>query len=379
MSNFSAADLRQRYCQLLAHQASDHSVLNQLAFWEQAWREGMLAILWHRIDEKHGHVPDEVKQFIRDCLREQTSTFMRLRMFQQQLMQTFFEHEIDVICMRGHLLAEQLYHPSSMRPQTDVDLLIQPQDLERSKQALLDTGLTPTPLYPMLFERDAMLVDLHSEPLGIERIHSWSQLTSLRAEHFFDYAFEGKLLNKPALLTPDTLQIPYLAFHAMKHSFSRMIWLYDIALLCRNITDDTAWNRLQTTIETFALQRPCYYALCYVNTHFNIDMPTSLLAAIRPVMDWRERKVFARFLAHQQVPYLAERTFSRMLPSMKMRMKFWRETIVPSQDVQAQIAGTSGCVKCQFIRKRLKLLFKVLWLSMGESWAMLRPVRQNHG
>jgi len=165
--------------------------------------------------------------------------------------------------------------------------------------------------------------------------------------------------------------LPYLCFHALKHSFERLIWLYDIKLLAEQVAKRDEWGEVASGIAEYKLERPCFYALSYVKTHMQAPVPDELLQHIQPDMGFVETRLFRRFMKHEIIPYLAERLFSRMLPDFARRVAFWKETIYPREEVRKQIAG-GGCVKCNFIRTRLKQLLKASWAFSKEWFLMLR-------
>jgi hypothetical protein len=61
-----------------------------------------------------------------------------------------------------------------------------------------------------------------------------------------------------------------------------------------------------------------------------------------------------------------------MQPDFRHRIEFWRETIYPRYEVREQVAAGSGCVKCNFTRKRLKQVFHAAWLLTKEGFSLLR-------
>jgi len=60
-----------------------------------------------------------------------------------------------------------------------------------------------------------------------------------------------------------------------------------------------------------------------------------------------------------------------MLPSFKHKLEFWRETIYPRQEIRAQVAG-GGCVKCNFIRTRIKQVARAMWAFTKETVLTIR-------
>ncbi|MDQ6994057.1 MAG: nucleotidyltransferase family protein, partial [Mariprofundaceae bacterium] len=338
---------RQFYCQML--QGEWEGVLPQdISFWYMLRSEGIFFCVWQKLSStQRQQIPSEIMHGMDERMYEASA--LRMKHSLGHILRALNHADIPVICLRGQALAEALYEPSSMRVFTDFDLLYNEKDSLMLKQ-VLGTRLmyAPPEKFPSLFKKGDLVIDLHTEPLGIERMQSWAHLTPLRASDFFKHATNGILAGEKALHVKARVNLPYLCFHAMKHSFDRLIWLYDIALLAETIQDHE-WDDILQAIHEYRLERPCFYALSYVQKHLNAPVPDDILNDICPDMGWVERRLFARHMKFEVIPYLAERLFARMQPDWKHRFNFWKETIYPTYEVRAQIAG-GGCVKCSFIR-----------------------------
>ncbi len=362
--------LRQSYCRMLCGEWQG-DVPEDLNFWYMMCADGVFLCILDKLDEQQrARIPAEAMKGMDKRMRQASA--LRMKHAMSQILREVNAARIPVIVMRGQMLAEGLYAAPDLRPFTDFDLLYDEQHSLMLKQTLGNhLGYAPPEKFPNLFKKGDLVIDLHTEPLGIERIQSWAGLTPLRAPDFFKYAEEGELAGEKALLVHPRVNLPYLCFHALKHSFGRLVWLYDIALLANQVSADGLWDEVLQGIEEYRLQRPCYYALSHVKQHLGASVPEDILAAIKPEMGFVEQRLFRRHMNHEVIPYLAERLFARMLPDFKHRMEFWRETIYPRYEVRAQIAG-GGCVKCSFIRKRLKQLVKAGWLFIKEGVSLVR-------
>lgn len=347
-------------------------ILSGPDFWTHAWREGVGACIWHAIQQQGVQLDASAREYVEQPLREQVAHTLTLRAATAETLREFAGKGIDMLILRGQSVAQTLYTSATLRPQTDVDLLVDAADVPRVTTLLTELGFIPLPPLHMLFARGDVLLDVHTEPLGIERIASWALLTPLRAPDFFGHAQHGQLLGEPALLPEARVMLPYLCFHAMKHSFERLIWLWDIALLARSIDADKAWDGIATGIAEYALEHPCFYALSYASEHLKAPVPVALLEALRPRMDWREKQIYKRFMRHEDVPFLAERIFARMQPDFAHRLAFWRETIWPSADVRRQVDADPSA-KGGFIGKRLYQIGKAGIMLLRELGALFRP------
>jgi len=335
----------------------------------EAWAEGVGACVWHALQQQEeSTIKSMDMEFPRasllELLREQTAHTLMLRAAANEVLALFSKHEIKVVMLRGQAVAEALYEPASLRPQTDIDLLIRQADAERVSEVLLAAGFQKVEGHALLFVRGQVMLDMHVEPLGIERMQAWALLTPLRAEDFFAAAEPGNISGQAALLIKPEVMLPYLCFHAMKHSFERLIWLWDIALLARQVEQNRAWDDVLAGIERFALARPCFYALQYAEMHLAANVPQAVLDALNPDMGYRERQLFERFMRHEKIPFLAERVFARMQPDFRHRLSFWFETIWPRAEVRQQVE--SDPLSGGFLGKRVQQIGRAMMMLAGE-------------
>lgn len=375
ISDTKGKPLRAQYAQLLAGDkvpASMESALSNVVFWRHAWREGVGACVWHALQRQGAQLDASTRaKCVEQPLREQVTHTLTLRAATAEILGQFADKGIDMAILRGQTIAETLYKPATLRPQTDVDVLVDAADVPRVTELLTGLGFTPLAPLPQVFARGDVLLDVHTEPLGIERIGSWALLTPLRAPDFFRHAQRKSMLGVTAILSDARVVLPYLSFHAMKHSFERLIWLWDIALLVKRIDGDKAWDDVACGIAEYTLERPCFYALSYASEHLAAPVPAGLLDTLQPPMDWRERQMFRRFMQHESVPFLAERVFSRMQPDFAHRLAFWRETIWPSAEVRRQV-DADPLAKGGFMGKRVRQIGKAALLLMRELGSLFR-------
>lgn len=337
-----------------------------------ALAEGVSGLLALKISESIPSLDRTLRQGLDEGIRDAQLRYLRLQHTTGQILSSFHRASIPVVCMRGVAVAEKLYGShASLRPISDIDLLLDEREMLNAKQVLWDVGFRPDPRYRNIYARGDVTVDLHHEPLGMERIRMWKYLTPLRSDDFFKFSEEEELVGEKAQIVHPRVLLPYLCFHVLKHSFERLIWLYDIALLCNEIEKKDQWDEVLAAIFEYRLERPCFYALSYAKAYLGASVPDELLEDMRLDMGFFERNLFRRHMNHEVIPFLAERLFARMQPDFRHRLEFWRETIWPRYEVRAQMVQT-GCVKCNFIRKRLKQLLKAAWLFVKEGAALAR-------
>jgi len=361
--------LRQRLSELLcAQNILIGENLNNFSLTQAAVDEGVDLLLWPDVSDARVDVDLTAVQARQ---KEYALWHLRMKNALRQVLVSLDAAAIPVMVLRGLSLSTTLYADAKQRPQSDIDLIFKPKHVLQAKQVLWDIGFRVDSVYANIFNRGDIQLDIHVEPLGIERIQSWTYLTPLRAADFFTHAQEGELLGEKALLVHARVNLPYLCFHAMKHSFERLIWLYDIALLSKQIEADGMWDEVLQGIQEYRLERPCFYALSYAQKYLGGTVPDDILDKLCPDMGWAERRLFAKHMNHEIVPYLAERVFARMQPDLRHRLRFWKETIYPRYEIREQMAN-GGCVKCSFIRKRLKQLLTFFAWPFRQALAILK-------
>ncbi len=372
-AKMNRAEARKRLVEVaIGDEAVTKADISNVKLFTIAAEEGVNGFLWQKILQSDGLIEDEFNQSLGEQIRELQLRYLRMQHVCGRVLSTLNQAKVPVICMRGVSVAELLYgDQAALRPISDMDLLLDERQMLAAKQALWDIGFRPDSKYRNIYFRGDISIDLHYEPLGIERILMWKHLTPLRIDDFMKHAHEGVLAGEGGLLLQPSVNLPYLCFHALKHSFERLVWLKDIALLANRVSEEEGWDEVLQGVREYRLERPCFYALSYVKEHLQASVPDELLSKTRPPMGFVERSLYRRFMNHEVIPFLAERLFARMQPDFAHRIRFWRETIYPRYEVRAQMVET-GCVKCNFIRKRLKQLAKASWLFVKEGVSLVR-------
>jgi hypothetical protein len=159
---------------------------------------------------------------------------------------------IPMIALKGPALAQILYPDPALRPSSDLDVLVHPSDLQRTLHVLAGEGYVPPPhlaRFParILVRLDCELtlqhprrasIDLHWDtapadyPFRIDAGLLWHARDSVQVA-----GRSVPVLRRECLLL-------YLATHAAKHGWWRLLWLSDIARVLEAPLDWTAATRL---------------------------------------------------------------------------------------------------------------------------------------
>ena len=121
-----------------APRCTDWRVLEALAE-----THGVLPLVHRALTATGADTPDD--HFQRAVSNSQLST-ETLAVELEQLLASFAQHGIDVIPLKGPVLAETLYGNIAMRPCEDLDLLVRVRDFGRAEKVLTDAGwVAPSP------------------------------------------------------------------------------------------------------------------------------------------------------------------------------------------------------------------------------------------
>jgi len=153
----------------------------------------------------------------------------------KSLLQLFSRHNIATIPLKGPALSELLYGDAAARASVDLDLLVQHKDYSPAEHLLFQQGFTA--LHEIKhdqrkFLRGGTVVELHfgivpPQPFSFDLDGVWN-----RAQR---RTFQGV----PMLAISDEDLALYLCLHALNHSFSRLIWILDIAHALERLEPDS--------------------------------------------------------------------------------------------------------------------------------------------
>lgn len=179
--------------------------------------------------EFRGTLPESFKARARSAWAH--SAFLACKL--ESLLEHFCRRDLEVLPLKGPLLAQILYGSPGLRWSDDLDLLVRPQDFQRARALLLDLGFEPDDPeddYHQTFRRGNTWVELHfsvappSSP-AMDLHGSWERAQTIQ--------FRGQPARSFA--KPDLLI--YLVLHGVKHEFARLIWVLDLATALEGLNE----------------------------------------------------------------------------------------------------------------------------------------------
>ncbi|HJX35019.1 MAG TPA: nucleotidyltransferase family protein, partial [Desulfatiglandales bacterium] len=141
--------------------------------------------------------------------------------------------QIEVMTLKGASLFNTTYPDIGMRPMGDLDLMVSPDKQQRFVNLLYDLGYRKNPLLPHIFNKDRVVIDMHTHAMNIDRIANRAGLFPAGMGPIWSKSIpwreDCKWLRRP----DEVDNILLLSQHCMKHSFSKLIWLVDILRIIR--------------------------------------------------------------------------------------------------------------------------------------------------
>jgi hypothetical protein len=239
----------------------------------------------------------------------------------KQVVAAFEQAGLSLLPVQGASLVETVYPSLGTRPMNDIDLLVKKEEWSETRQLLQRLGFSQLRYFPDLFSRNGVVLDIHFDWGGFDRIRS--RRYALRMENEKLWAEAVPSSDSPGgktLSDGDTLL--YLAAHLQKHSFSRLIWFLDLALLIRQHRDMN-WPVVWSRAREFNLTKSLYFALHYLRSVFGIELPEIIEKRFKPgSLNLVERRFLRALLAGEEIGLVGDllMAFSIEKPGDRLRL-----------------------------------------------------------
>ena len=172
---------------------------------------------------------------------------------------------VPACALKGPALAERFYPRPQSRHCLDLDILVRPEEFDRAAAVLARvgyrTGDSLTRDYQREFSHHLEYAGPGLPPLELHFRTYAGFGAELPAGALFDRATPFVLGSGVSVLVPAPEdEFVYLSVHAAGHSFIRLVWVYDLALLVRK-HPSLDWNRVAATAAQFGVIAPVAYAI----------------------------------------------------------------------------------------------------------------------
>ncbi|MBE0428969.1 MAG: nucleotidyltransferase family protein [Thermoleophilia bacterium] len=157
----------------------------------------------------------------------------------REIAQELTSQGIEIIVLKGAVLAERIYGDVGLRPFSDVDILVREEDWPRIYEVLKKKGCQPPPgkdfreVPPKLMKYDVMSHMQWTSPLGTCLEFQFDLLTmgvGMRdIGGVWDRSRKAEILGSEVRVLGPEDQLLHLVIHANRHGCARLKWLSDIS------------------------------------------------------------------------------------------------------------------------------------------------------
>ncbi|EIJ41420.1 hypothetical protein BegalDRAFT_0502 [Beggiatoa alba B18LD] len=247
-------------------QAHQPDKLAQLLNQTIAWQTVLKLTDRHRVApqlyqslKNNNLIPNPIRQALRTRYEKNTLRAMRNLVTIQTLLQSFTQHNIPCIVLKGIGLALQLYGNIGARHAGDIDLLIDPQHLRHVDTLLQQQGYQR--IQPAFSLTEAQFLKIQQLWNQFEYYHPQGQCYldihwRLSYNHHLCPIPFNELYQQHQTIYVQTQALPvlaplhnllYLSAHGSQHVWGCLFWLWDIATLLQQTTFD--WDKVITNAQ----------------------------------------------------------------------------------------------------------------------------------
>ncbi len=331
---------------------------------ETARAEGLASILYKCLRGGRNLLP---QKYMEDLKQEYFLTRTLNKYYFRELVRCLKAMDMPVILLKGAALLPTVYDDLGERPLGDFDILIQYKDLERVKKCLgalgykYQGGRGPYVNRITFYRPEELVLQLEAH-WHIEN-GMFPNIEAFPVETLWQAAIPVEIEDYRGLILAPHHQILHLTIHALRHSYDRLVLLWDIHLVVDHYKERLNWEELIREASEFYLSRPLYYGLYLTKLLLNTDVPQDVLNRLRPRSLSLEERMFTRFIGRGiRRPGLQYLLYFSMNRGVRKKLKFLWWAFFPPRDILAEMGGLDdSAVGATYWFKCISRRFKSAW------------------
>ncbi|WP_297525839.1 nucleotidyltransferase family protein [Sulfurovum sp.] len=206
------------------------------------------------------------------------------------ILKQFHEAEIDCLLLKGVALTILYYKDMGIRHMSDLDILVSPNNVRRAIQILQDLGYQPKEEFIFPFKESYLYLQhsidfVHKDNKQEVDLH-WHIFFKNCGLHDDDSLWQNKQpvqLNGFPLYTLDaTDHLMHVCIHGLRfNELSPIRWIVDAKIIIDQ--NEIAWERLIEEIKKRKVVLLFSYAMQYLSSEFNVNIPKNVLERISTI------------------------------------------------------------------------------------------------
>lgn len=201
-------------------------------------------------------IPSSVIQTLAQLYKKNTMRMLLLTAEMEQISKVLTENAIDIIFLKGPVVAQDLYGDLSLRTSTDLDFLIPIEKLDETEKLLVEQGYKKTEEILSIFKewrwRHHHVSYFHPEKQLKVEIH-WRLAPGPGKEPEFRELWQRKQLTNltkyPVYFLGLEDLFVFLVNHGARHGWFRLRWLIDIRFMLKKPLNWKEINKLFKKID----------------------------------------------------------------------------------------------------------------------------------
>ena len=355
------AFVQEVYCRFLGQKDKtglDLDVIDWQYVLKYSANDALITVLYLYLESQKIAAPAQVKERLKTAYLNNLRRNLFINSRLEEILKHLKQEKIEVLLLKGIYLANAVYEDIGLRPMTDIDLLIRPQDLKDIEKSVFDLGfhhdkdygpggyVKTDPSYPIA-------LDLHSEIWYVDRLDEiWrnSRKINLAGSWARIMSVEDALI--------------YQAAHtAVYHGSLRPLWLFDIAKIILRYQNSLDWQSIKRKIKGYNLEIPFYFLFKRLKKDFRLTQPEIELTYKKAKS--LQYRIYERIFKKGRPPVnIGHILRFFLLKGFLPKIRFFVQYLFPSRDFlirRYEIRGNNlAYLYCYRIAKEFKAGFSVL-------------------
>ncbi len=311
---------------LASDQSFDKSQVNGID-WQKvcihAVNEGTASLYYPKFDHVKDIIPESIIRFFRKHY-ENALIYKDISIQILNELQPALSNTGRVVLIQGLALTETIYQEPRCRSMGDIDLFLPDGNIDAVRRIFLEYGFKQFRDYKNVLEYKQIMIDLHEGLWGTDR---FSQREYIIPEKNVT-TIPSKLIQGFFVLCPEHLAL-HCAFHGVKHTFYKKIWLLDLLMLYNagSFTSE-ADNRqeyvLKCLVFEYLVNRGILPSGVYNNTNYHLSPFTKRILKVASQLDR---------------PGAGQVALAFLCPSLGKCMDYLGAIVMPPKQVLQQMYG----------------------------------------
>ncbi|NWF98344.1 MAG: nucleotidyltransferase family protein [Nitrospirae bacterium] len=294
----------------------NHASFDYQKIYEIAALNGVAPLLYRNLQNF-----ENLPQFFKDRLNNAYMHSLKNNVLNAEetlkLLDFLQKEKIQAIPLKGSIASEIIFNDSGIYPATDIDILIRPEDMEKSERIILRCGYEkirfPEPKdllsshYHFIYKKENFFLELHwnlvKRYFVVPPDFWWQEIVTLN--------YSGIELKS---LSPERYII-YTVFRLFDHCFSPLKFFVLVSGLISKYEKEIDWEKLLFYAGYYKMERLIVFTLKLLNELYSTPCAELILKKRNTGYDFLKREVIKNIFMENKKEHLKMILFSLLLDS----------------------------------------------------------------